>query len=209
MSDVAPTTAPAAPATAPVVEKIVPMPESPAQVVAELATPPVEAPPAEPVYEIKLPEGVKADPAFTAELIETAKKSGLTPAQAQSAADFYVGQQTKAIKAWQESVSSRDVKNLERLKTEWGVDFEANRVLAEKAMVRFGSPEAAKYLQQRGLGSDPVLLGMLARAGKAIAEDRTVRSSAATSAEAAGVTDAQEAIYQRYPSMRPKIEAQE
>lgn len=149
------------------------------------AVAPEEGTPAE--VEVKLPDGVQADPELLKGFVATAKEIGIDSAKAQKVLDLYVAAQTQA----QQKADADWAKQLQEWKDQVGADKElggegmkANLAAAKKAVARFGTPELAQVLDSSGLGNHPELVRLLARAGKALAEDSVAGTSSPTSQRA-------------------------
>jgi hypothetical protein len=77
------------------------------------------------------------------------------------------------------------------LKQEWGDKYQANIELARSVVAKFGDEQFTRYIEESGLGNDPRLIKMLAKAGMGLMEDRATGkgnvdispSSAAAAAE--------------------------
>lgn len=60
---------------------------------------------------------------------------------------------------------------LEELKEEWGESFDGNIQRAAHAFKVFGNEDTANYLNETGLGNDPVLLKLFSNIGAKLGED--------------------------------------
>jgi hypothetical protein len=193
-----PTAEPVAPAAAPAVVEPNPKvePAAPAAVV-----PAVEPAKAEPI-EVKLPEGVEADPT----LIEALKGAAKDSKGAQALLDTYVAAQAKAVEqqktAWEQTQKTW-VESLKTDKDFGGAQFDANLQTARKAVTRFGSPELKAFLDESGLGNHPEIVRTFARIGKAIAEDSIAGVTAPPPGQKSE-EDLLRALYPNTPSMFPK-----
>jgi hypothetical protein len=178
----------------PVADKAAPVPDAPVPNLLEVAA----APPAK--IEIAVPKDLQIDPKVLEAFKEKAQGVGLTQAQAQGQFDLYVSLQRQATNTMQEQAKAREGQRLEVLRKDpefGGANFDSNVVAAQKALVRFGTPELNKEIA--ALGNNPALLKVLARVGKTISEDRTVSPPNAPSI-AAQKTEL-DLIKERYPSM--------
>ena len=63
-----------------------------------------------------------------------------------------------------------------------GVNLDKNLAVAESALKRFGTPALRGMLKETGLGSNPEVVRMFFRVGKAISEDSIVGSGGGRSA---------------------------
>lgn len=115
-------------------------------------------------YEIK---GEGIDTEFLKQFKGAFHKAGLLPQQAQAIVDAYQ-EQGKALLAARESAQSAEV---EKLKTEWGSNFDKKLAMAQKGLKQFATPEEIKYIDQSGLGNDPGLIRLFEKVGASLAED--------------------------------------
>ncbi|MEW5725555.1 MAG: hypothetical protein AB1896_20775, partial [Thermodesulfobacteriota bacterium] len=64
------------------------------------------------------------------------------------------------------------------LRQEWGKHYDRNLGQAQKAFKMAAEPELQEFLENSGLGSNPLLIKMFYRIGQAVSEDVLVRSEA-------------------------------
>jgi hypothetical protein len=150
--------------------------------------------------EVKLPEGVEADPV----LMDALKKSGLKSEGAQSLVDAFVASQTKAQEAARVAWEQR--------KTEWvatvkkdeemgGAKFSETVAVANRALSKYGTPELRQLLQDTGLNSHPEVARLFSRIGRTLAEDKI----AGTTVLGNGNIQSEESVLRSlYPSMFKK-----
>lgn len=124
--------------------------------------------------DIKLPEGVAADPELLGALQDVAKESGMKGEAAQKLADAYVKvqqrQQEQAAAAWEQTkkeweqqlVSDKDI---------GGPKLKESQAFADKALARFGSPELTSFFESTGLGAHPLLAKFVVAVGRSLSED--------------------------------------
>lgn len=157
-------------------------------------------PPA-PDIEVKLPEGVEADPVLMDALKGVAKEAGLKGEHAQKLADAYIAAQTKAQEgmkaAWetrkQEWISS--VKNDEEI---GGAKFGESVKIANRALDKYGSKELRQMLEDTGLNNHPEVARLFTRIGRTLMED----SIAGTGVGPTGNTSSEESVLRSmYPTM--------
>lgn len=154
-------------------------------------------------YELKLPKDAAIDGATATELAAFAQKAGISPEHAQSVADFMNGkasafvEQVKAqqLQAHQDQVKTWDAA-LRADKEIGGEKIQAQLDLGRRALERFASPEAIKFLRDSGLNSHPELARIFVRIGKSMGEDRIATGNGA------GGKSEQQILEDRYPSMR-------
>ena len=125
-------------------------------------------------YEFKTPEGVTIDESVIGSFSEVAKELNLPQDKAQLVLDKMApviaarqGAQFEAIKAqWAEAAKTDE---------EFGGDkLDESLATAKKALDAFGTPELRTLLNSSGFGNNPEVIRFMARAGKAISEDRFV-----------------------------------
>lgn len=134
----------------------------------------------QPAIEVKLPEGVEADPA----LLEAVKSAAKDGESAQALVDkFFEVQKAadeRARAAW-ETQQRQWVEQLRAAPDIGGERWSESLQHAARAMQQFGSPELRKLLDDTGLGNHPELVKCFIAVGKALAED-TVAGTAAAAA---------------------------
>jgi hypothetical protein len=171
---VAATPAPVAPAT-----PAVAAPVEPAKPVEPAA--PVAAPVAPVVPEkydfaaLKLPEGVALDAPLLAAVEPVFKELGLT----QENASKLVEAHAKALQAIETKKEADFVKwqadqvkqHQSTLRSEFGLQYDANMATAQRGIARFCSPEMKALLDQTGLGNHPEFVKAFLQVGKMVTED--------------------------------------
>lgn len=124
-----------------------------------------------------LPEGVTLDSELLAEFTPVLKELNLSQAQAQKVIDFapkLISQAVEGIKSQmiEEARSWHDASRAD--KEIGGAKMAENLAIANKAFVKFGTPELKTFLASRGLNAHPELIRAFVRVGKAISEDTHV-----------------------------------
>lgn len=180
-------------------------PPAPQQPPAPLNVPPVPPAP-QPVPEeisVTFPQGTEVDPEVLKEFKTIMGNPKLSGSQrAQQVVDLQLRQAQTANKKYQDSVAAWRRSNEEALKKdpEFGANFEANKAIAQRPLAKYGDPDLARELAVMGLENHPRLTKFLHKIGAAMGEDKTpTKPPAPGSAE-----DENEALYRRYPTMRPK-----
>lgn len=133
--------------------------------------------PADVKYDLKLKDGTFLDAKEVEQVTEQAKKLGLNQDQAQALLDakddaklaFAQHQKTTLDARAEEWVT--EVKNDPEL---GGDGYNENVENAKRFVQKFGSDSFRKTLEDTKLGSHPELIRVFARAGKMLAEDKTV-----------------------------------
>lgn len=125
-------------------------------------------------FKLSIREGVEIDPK-TVEGYKEAWKKG-----PQAVLDFYLDIQKEAVerfsKEHEAALKTRDADNEKALRSDpdFGKNYEANKVIAQRPLAKYADPATAKYLTERGLANDPVLTKFLHKIGAAMGEDTTV-----------------------------------
>lgn len=133
------------------------------------------APKAPEQYEFKMPEGVTMDQKQIEAFTPLAKKLDLDNAQAQELVDFYANAQKaaseQAMTAWTTQVNTwkDETKNDPEI---GGKNLEASLNAGKAFLKQFGDDQVIKVLDQYGLGNNPAIVRLLAKAGKAMGEDK-------------------------------------
>lgn len=130
-------------------------------------------------YEFSLPDGMELDEEGVAKFAEIGKELGITQAQANKLAEFYVDRLQQADKSGADALMTRF--NAEA--TKWREESETvapkgspEREAAARAIERFGSDSTKKWLKESRLGDHPEMIRFCIRAGQAVTEDKLVTS---------------------------------
>lgn len=150
-------------------------------------------------YEFVLPEGVEMDADLLAKFEPFAREKNLPQAEAQKLIDLYTEAKLADVKAqqvaWVKQVN--DWAETVRKDPEiGGTNFDGSITAAQKFIAKYGTDELKKELHRTGLGSNPEIVRLLARAGRAMSEDKVH-----TSTGGAELDRTPERIL--YPSMKP------
>jgi len=121
-------------------------------------------------FEPRVPEGMTLDTAAVSEFQALVKEAGLSHEAAQKVADIAIGMQTRmaeqhrtTVASWAEQARADKEIGGEQLPEQLG--------FARRALDQFGTPELRRVLDESGLGNHPELIRVMARAGKALADD--------------------------------------
>lgn len=153
--------------------------------------------------QINVPQGVEADTALLDGFKGVAKDLGLKSEQAQKVADWYFEATKDANQKIMSAQEQRVLAWAEEAKTDkeiGGPNFDANLKTAQHALRQFGSPDLTKLLNETGLGNHKAVIGLFAKIGKAISEDRMPKGPVS-----AGDGQKEEVPLEKtlYPSMYP------
>lgn len=116
-----------------------------------------------------LPEGMTADPEREKAVLKVFHKEGLTQKQVMGVMKVYGDLVAEATTA-DATTKAEAVKGL---KTEWGADFDANINLARVAARTLLDPAERELVMSPKYGNDPVVLKLLAAAGREISKEDT------------------------------------
>lgn len=160
-----------------------------------------------PDIELKFAEGFKPDEALVGKLKPLFKELGLDSAKAQKLVDAYAGHQGELSKnaekdAEKQFADLKDgfLKDLKADKELGGKNFDATIALTKKAIAKYGDPELTKLFETTGMGNHPAMVRFVAKVARDMAED----SVGAARGGGAPAADKNEALWELYPSMRPK-----
>lgn len=159
-----------------------------------------ETPPA-PDIEVKLPEGVEADPILMDALKGVAKEAGLKGEQAQKLADAYAAAQQKAQEQMRSAWETRKqewISNVKKDEEIGGNKLNESVKVANRALDKFGSKELRQVLEDTGLNNHPEVARLFVRIGRTLMED----SIAGSAANPTGNTSNEESVLRSlYPTM--------
>lgn len=128
-------------------------------------------------YELQMQEGFSLAEGQQAELDAMFKDMGLTQAQAQKLADYYMhnmgAQQQQAVDAYQKAQEAEAA--AARADAEiGGTALNENLGFAKAAMDKFGGEKFRAELEAHGMGNNPEMIRLLARVGRAMQGDTLV-----------------------------------
>jgi hypothetical protein len=145
-----------------------------------------EAPDKYSMPEVQMPEGLKLDDAKIAERKALYHKAGLSDRQAKALIEADLTFVKSSYEADQQSTQSAKTSAESSLKQEWGDKYQANIELARSVVAKFGDDQFTRYIEESGLGNDPRLIKMLAKAGQGLMEDRATGKGTTEIAASAG-----------------------
>lgn len=122
-------------------------------------------------FEVSGPKDVKLNETFLKGFKEVAHKSGLLPKQAQGLLEWYLETEKTFAGEAQATVKAEQERGLDELKKEWGQGYTKQIALAKAAVKELGDQDLIAYLDQSGLGNDPKLIRLMAKAGALLGED--------------------------------------
>lgn len=113
--------------------------------------------------------GIKSTPENQKKFFDAAHKLGLTNKQVDELNRWFLSDTSAAIMAQEKVLKEGNEKASAALRTEWGADYDKNFANAKAFVMKAGGQEALDSFGD--LGSNPAVLKVLAKAGKAFAED--------------------------------------
>lgn len=141
--------------------------------------------------EAQLPEGMSMDTEMSKWFKEIAHKLGLNQHQANTLFAEESKRRIQTHNTAQEGVN----KGIDTVKQKWGVDYDANLVVANRAVSKFGSIAFPEFLKKSGLGNNPEMLEFCLAVGKGMSEDKL------TPGQGPGGEEIKERKYPQSPSM--------
>lgn len=125
-------------------------------------------------YAVAAPKDVKLNETFHKEFQDVAHQSGLLPKQAEGLLNWYVGKEKATMQMQAQEREKLTAQGIENLKKEWSQDFDKNIALARMAVKDVGGEDLTAYLEESGLGNDPVIISFMAKVGKLLGEDKLI-----------------------------------
>jgi hypothetical protein len=153
-------------------------------------------------WEIKVPDGFEADPAQRAEFEPIIAKHRLSKEAAQDLVNLEGKLRNDAYqKHWE--IAGKEWPAKAAADPEFGgASFDANVLVANKAIKEFGTPEFIKLLTDTGYSNHPEMIRFCYRAGKAMGEGRAVNGQGGSGAQEKGPPAA--AVLYDHPSSNAK-----
>lgn len=148
-------------------------------------------------YDLKLPEGSLLDPATVEKISSFAKERGLSNEQAQAILERESASVSEYVKGQEEGLKAEAQKWVETIRSDkeiGGDAFNKSVEHAKRLVDRYATADFKKVLDDTGLGNHPELVRMLARIGKAMADDTAVLPGTSSST---GQRSAAEIMYGR------------
>jgi len=118
-------------------------------------------------YEITIPDGKQVNREFMAGFKTWAHEAGLSQKQAETLAAKYLAFEDAQLAAYSKAAEAQ----VNAVKIEWGDKFDANVAIAHKAVEQFCTAEDKRYLDESGLGNNPMLVRMFHKIGLAMNDD--------------------------------------
>jgi len=122
----------------------------------------------------ELPEGMPYSDDVVSQFLDTAHSLKATQAQVEGFYKWYMEGSIGAHTVDKETRTANLEKASMGLKNEWGGEYPKNIELMGRAVQKFGGDEFKKYMDDTGMGNDPVLIKTFYNIGKAMSEDTLV-----------------------------------
>ena len=120
-----------------------------------------------------LPDGLEYDEGFETAYKDLAFKAGLTPQQAKTIFDGYHEYiQTKSSSEG-ENAAAQSAEWVNSLKKEFGKAYNERIELASRAVDTYGDGQLKEWLDNSGMGNNPMMVKLFAKIGEGIAEGRS------------------------------------
>lgn len=153
---------------------------------------------------LKLPDGVQPDPDMLGGFRAAMKELGADSAKAQKALDILMAAQTKSAQAQEAALKRERTAWLQQMRDDkefGGTRYDASNALVKKAIAKLGDPGLGEFFDVTGLGDEPRIWKLLARAGGLLSEDSI---GGATGTSQKPLNPEEEKLRKSYPSMFPK-----
>lgn len=122
-------------------------------------------------YKVSAPKDAGLDEKFLKSFTENAHKAGVLPKQAEKLLGWY-GDMVKGIQEEQKTNQALEAEQTTNsLKREWGAAFNEKIIRAQSAVREFGGEELMGFLNETGLGNNPVMIKLFDKLGGLVKED--------------------------------------
>lgn len=131
--------------------------------------------------ELKLPDGVEADPQMLDEFKAFAQEAKLDGQAAQKIVDIYAKAYQGSLQRQSEAFQQQQqqwVKAIQDDKELGGANLKATQAITDRAMKAFSTPELIKHLDESGTTNHPEMVRLFHRIGKQMKEDAIAGTSA-------------------------------
>lgn len=117
-----------------------------------------------------MPEGMQYDEQFETTFKGLAHQAGLTPQQAKTLYDGYHNYVGNKMTSEGQDTEAQANQWVDSLKKEFGKAYDERVDLAQRAVETYGSPELNEWLDNTGMGNNPMIVKMFAKIGEGLAE---------------------------------------
>jgi len=119
-------------------------------------------------------EGDGFDAQFFNQFKEQAHKLGVLPHQAKELYQWHEQLMNSSIEQQEQQALAQQEEGIRELQQEWGEAFEGKIRLARAAIDQLGGDQLSEYLNETGLGNDPVMIQVFSKIGEMYKEDGIV-----------------------------------
>ena len=125
-----------------------------------------------------LPEGLEYDEAFENNFRDLSYKAGLSSTQAKAIYDGYHDYISKKSELEGQSQTAQTDEWVTSLKKEFGKAYDERIDLATRAVHAYGDDGLKKWLDDTGMGNNPMFVKLFAKVGEGVAEGKSDTASA-------------------------------
>jgi hypothetical protein len=123
-------------------------------------------------YNFEIPKDAQFEDGFVTQLKDQAYKAGILPKQMGQLVDWYSKANNEALKAMEQKQQAEVQERIGSLKQEWGQAFNQKVQMAQRALKATGlGGEVFDWLNETGLGDEPMLIKLFAALGEMVKED--------------------------------------
>ena len=122
-------------------------------------------------------EGLEYDEQFEGAFKNLAHQAGLTSNQAKTLFDGYHEYVNGKVTSEGQDSAAQAGQWVDSLKKEFGKAYDERVDLAQRAVQTYGSPELNEWLDNTGMGNNPMIVKMFAKIGEGLAEGRSDATS--------------------------------
>lgn len=120
-----------------------------------------------------LPDGLEYDEGFETQYKELAYKAGLNPNQAKAIYDGYHEYIQSKSSSEGENTAAQTSAWVDSLKKEFGKAYNERVELASRAVDTYGDGDLKEWLDNSGMGNNPMMVKLFAKIGEGLAEGRS------------------------------------
>jgi len=120
--------------------------------------------------DIKLPENIQVNEATEKAMLDIFHQAGLTNAQANAIYNGYMQQLVGDVEGAGRAREEQQAEWHAQLQKDFGKAFDQQVDLAQRAAKEFGGEDFLKWLDQSGMGDNPMFVKMFAKIGKGMSE---------------------------------------
>lgn len=125
-------------------------------------------------YNVEIDAGVNVDKEFFDKFKKQAYSQNILPNQARGMVEWFSKVNDEAFIAQTAQYEERINTGLKNLKTEWGPAYDNEIAKAKAALREYADEDTQKFIQSAGLGNNPLMIKLLAKAGAALKEDKII-----------------------------------